>query len=69
MSLFPVSHPYFHPPILRPTMAPRKKANPLPTAYPGKGMQETQWNACLEILTGVYNAKDGRWARDVLFGS
>ncbi|WVF67895.1 hypothetical protein IAT40_002656 [Kwoniella sp. CBS 6097] len=35
----------------------------IPTSYPGlldnKGMGEPQWNACKEILEGVYKAKDG----------
>ncbi|KAL1412641.1 hypothetical protein Q8F55_000388 [Vanrija albida] len=34
----------------------------VPAAYPGKkdgGMEEAQWNACRDILDGVYKAKDG----------
>lgn len=33
----------------------------LPTAHPGKGMATDQWKACLDILTAVYNTKDGKW--------
>ncbi|OCF45640.1 chromatin structure-remodeling complex subunit RSC1/2 [Kwoniella heveanensis CBS 569] len=36
---------------------------PVPASYPGlvegKGLAESQWNACREILEGVYKAKDG----------
>lgn len=33
----------------------------LPAAHPGKGMAVDQWKACLDILTAVYNTKDGKW--------
>ncbi len=36
--------------------------SPVPIVYPGKvngkGMEETQWNACRDLLKGVYDFKD-----------
>jgi len=42
-------------------MPPRKvPVSLVPTTYPGKGMNEQHWRACVEMLDGVYKAKDGK---------
>ena len=42
-------------------MPPKKQRHlPVPTTYPGKGMPEKQWDACVGILSEVYHTKEGR---------